>query len=58
MKKFYNLKTYSHDKLNISKGLLRTSELYLATPEEIKAVLGKQGVSDYKSLTMRCREEI
>ena len=38
MEKFHNLKcqAYPHAKLNTSKGVVRSKELSLATPEEIE----------------------
>ena len=50
MKTFYNLKckTYPHEKLNTTKGVIRNRELSLATTEEIKTVLGKQGFQTTK----------
>ena len=60
MKTFHNIKCkiYPHDKLNTSNGSIRGKELSSATPEEIKAALGKQGVIDYQRITIRraCKE--
>ena len=44
----YNVLTYPHDKLNTPKGLIRSREFSLATPEEIKIALWMQGVTDFK----------
>ena len=43
MQTFHNLKckTYLHDRLNTSKGVIRSRELSLATPEKIKTAIGK-----------------
>ena len=44
--KFHNIKckAYTHARFNISKGIIRSRELSLATPEEIEIALQKQGV--------------
>ena len=51
MKTFHNV--YPHDRLNTSKGVIRSRELSLATLEEIKIALGKQEVIDYKNVSIR-----
>ena len=45
MKTFHNVKckAYLHDRLNTSKGIIRSRELSLDTPKEIKTALGNQG---------------
>ena len=47
LKTFYKCKVYLHEKLNTSKGIIRNREFYLATPDELKKALGKQGMMDY-----------
>ena len=44
MKTFYTTKcrAYPHEKLNTSKGVIRSRELALATKEEIASALGKK----------------
>ena len=34
------------------KGVIRNREIFFATPEEIKVAQGKQGVTDYKRITI------
>lgn len=55
MKAFYDLKSkaYPHDRLNISKGVVRNRELFPDTPEEIHAALGKQGVTNGKRINKK-----
>lgn len=52
IKAFYNLKckAYPHERLNISKGVVRNREL---STEEIHAALGKQGVTSSRSINKR-----
>lgn len=59
MKIFHNIniKTFPHTRLNISKGVIRSKELSLATPEEISSALGSQGVSDYWRISIRINDE-
>lgn len=49
LKKFhtYQCKTFAPEKLNTSKGVIRSHELALATDEEIRTALKKQGVIDH-----------
>ena len=58
MEKFHNLKchAYPHAKLNTSKGVVRSEELSLATPEEIEMAFKKQGIKEYRRLTI-CRDD-
>ena len=48
MEKFHNLKyhAYPHAKLNTSKGVVRSKEQSLATPEEIETAFKKQGIKE------------
>ena len=39
-------RAYSHEKVNTSKGVIRSRDLALATEEEMSAALGKQGVTN------------
>ena len=50
MEKFHHLKcrAYPHAKLNTSKGIVRSKELSLATPEEIETAFKKQGIKEYR----------
>ena len=58
MEKFHNLKccAYPHTKLNTSKGIVRSKELSLATPEEIEMAFKKQGIKEYRRVTI-CRND-
>ena len=38
-------KKFAHERLNISKGIIRNRELVLTTEEEMAAALGKQGIN-------------
>ena len=53
MEKFHNLKccAYPNAKLNTSKGVVRSKELSLATPEEIETAFKKQGIKEYRMVT-------
>ena len=51
-------KVYSHGKLNTSKRVIRSRDLFLATQEEIRTALGKQEVIDYKMIIKKSDEEI
>ena len=57
---FHNIKckAYPHARLNTSKGIIRSRELSLATPEEIEMALQKSGVKEYKRITIRRNNEI
>ena len=59
MEKFHNLKcrAYPHAKLNTSKGIVRNKELSLATPEEIETAFKKQGIKEYRRVTIRRNDE-
>ena len=59
MEKFHNLKyrAYPHTKLNTSKGVVRSKELSLATPEEIEMAFKKQGIKEYRRVTIRRNDE-
>ena len=50
-------KCYPHKKLNTSKGVIRSSELALASEEEMSAVLGKQGVINIKRIRLEKEEK-
>ena len=47
-----------HDKLNASKGVVRSRELFLATLKDLKTTLEKQEVSDFKRIIITGRKEI
>ena len=55
MKTFHTTKckTYPLKKLNTLKGVIKSRELSLVTTEEIRAALEKQGVTDYRRITVR-----
>ena len=59
MKTFHTMKcrAYSHEKLNTSKGVIRSRDMALATKEEIALALGKQGVTNIRSVSSRKGEE-
>ena len=59
MEKFHNLKShaYPHAKLNTSKGVVRSKELSLATLEEIETAFKKQGIKEYRRVTIRRNDE-
>ena len=59
MKTFYMTKcrAYLHEKLNTSKGVIRSRELALATKEEIASALGKQGVTNIGRISIRKGKE-
>ena len=59
MEKFHNLKCRAdpHAKLKTSKGVIRGRELPLATTEEIEMAFKKQGVKEYKRVTIRRNDE-
>ena len=59
MKTFQTTKcrAYPHDKLNISKGVIRSRELALVTGEEIASALGKHGVTNIRRISNRKGEE-
>ena len=48
MEKIHNLKwrSYPHAKFNSLKGVVRSKELSLATPEEIETAFKKQGIKE------------
>ena len=50
-------RAYSHEKLNTSKGVIRTRKLTLATEEEIALALEKQGVTNIGRIFIRKGEE-
>ena len=54
-KTFYGkkIKTYPHQTLNSSKGVVKSSELSLCTLDEIKTGLKSQGVTDVKRIAIR-----
>ena len=55
MKSFHNskCKTYVHERLNISKRVIRSRELALATEEEMAATLGKQEVTNIRRVSIK-----
>ena len=55
MKFFHNLKikAYAHPSLNISKGVVRSSELSLCTVDELKSYLKNQKVTDVKRISIK-----
>lgn len=55
MKSFHNLKckAYPYERLNTSNGVVRSRELSLATPEEIDAALGKQGIANCRRISKK-----
>ena len=59
MEKFHNLKcrAYPHAKLNTFKGIVRSKELSLATPEEIETAFKKYGIKEYRGVTIRRNDE-
>ena len=50
-------RAYPHEKLNTSKGVIRSRELALATEDEVASTLGKQGVKNIKRISIRKGEE-
>ena len=48
---------YPHEKLNTSKGVIRSRELALATEDKIASALGKQGVTNIKRISIRKGEQ-
>ena len=59
IKTFHTTKcrAYPHEKLNTSKGVIRSRELASATEEEITSALGKQGVTNIRRISIRKGEE-
>lgn len=55
MEKFhtYECKTFAHERLNYSKGIIRSHDLTLATKDEIKNALKKQGVIDHNRIYIK-----
>ena len=53
IKMFHTTKcrAYPHEKLNTSKGVIRSRELALATKDEIASALGKQGVTNIRRIS-------
>ena len=49
---------YLHERLNTSKGAIRSRELALATAEEMTAAFGNQGVTNIRRITIRKGEQI
>ena len=61
IKTFHTTKcrAYPREKLNTSKGFIRSRELALATEDEIASALGKHGVTNIKRISIRkCDERI
>ena len=50
-------RAYPYEKLNTSKGVIRSRELALATEEEIASALGKQGVTNIRRISIRKGEQ-
>ena len=46
-------RVYLHEKLNTSKGVIRSRELALATEDEIASALGKQGVTNMREYLLK-----
>ena len=59
MEKFHSLKclAYRHAKLNTSKGVVRSKELSLPTPGEIETAFKKQGIKEFRRVTIRRNDE-
>ena len=59
IKTFHTTKcrAYPLEKLNASKGVIRSRELALATDDEIASALGKQGVTNIKRISIRKGEQ-
>ena len=59
MEKFHNLKccAYPHAKSNTSNGIVRSKELSLATLEEIETTFKKQGIKEYRRVTIRQNDQ-
>ena len=59
VEKFHYLKchTYPHAKSHTSNGDVRSKELSLATPEEIETTFKKQGIKEYRRVTIRQNDE-
>ena len=55
IKTFHTTKcrAYPHEKLNTSKGVIRSRELALATEDEIASAVGKQGVTNIKRISIK-----
>ena len=60
MKNFheYKCKVFPHKTLNTSKGVVRSYELSLATEEEIKTELAKQGVTNHIRINIKRNDKI
>ena len=50
-------RAYPHEKLNTSKGVIRSRELAFAIEEEIASALGKQGVRNTRRISIRKGEQ-
>ena len=59
MEEFHNLKcrAYPQAKSNTSNGVVRSKELSQATLEEIKMTFKKQGIKEYRRVTIRRNDE-
>ena len=51
------IKAFAHLSLNISKGVVRSSELSLCTLDELKSHLANQGVTDIKRISIKRNEQ-
>ena len=51
------MQSISHERWNTFKGVIRSRELALATAEEMKATLGKQGVTNIRRISIRKGKE-
>ena len=50
-------RAYPHEKLNTSKGVIRSREVALATEYEIASALGKQGVTNIRRISIKKGEQ-
>ena len=59
MKNFHTAKcrSYQHERLNTSKGVIRSRKLPLAIAEEMTVALGKQGVTNIRRISIRKGEK-
>ena len=52
MDKVHNIKCKAYPHARLNKGVRRSRKHSLATPEEIEIALQKQGVKEYKRITI------
>ena len=55
--KTFFTRAYPHEMLNISKGVIKSRELALATEAEIVSALGKEGVTNIRRISIRKGEQ-